>query len=92
MATGKESNKSSKRSARKQLSLEASLENLKELSSSLETKKIKKNSEFFISYDGRGKRITNPKYKYRSAAERAKNKKHATSGQCTSVTGKFKFS
>ena len=72
MATGKGSNKSSKRAAREQLSLEASLENLRELSSSLETKKTNKNSEFFISYDGRGKRITNPHYKYRSVAERAK--------------------
>ena len=73
MVTGKRSEKSSKRSSRQQVSLEASLENLRELSSSLETKKINKNTDFLIiSYDGRGKRITNPNYKYRSVAERGK--------------------
>ena len=63
-----------------QLSLEASLDNLRELSNSLETKKVKKNSEFFLAYDDRGKRLRNPKHKYRCVAERTANKKQATWG------------
>ena len=72
-----------------QLSLEASLDNLRELSNSLETKKVKKTSEFFLAYDDRGKRLRNPKHKYRSVAERTANKKQATSDQSTSVTGRL---
>ena len=90
MAAAKECAKSSKRSSQQQLSLEASLENLRELTSSLETKKTPKQSDFFLSYDSSSKIIRNPKHKYRSVAERHKtNKKHATSGQTISVTGKL---
>ena len=88
MAAADESAKSSKRSSRQRLSLEASLENLKELTSSLGTKKTPKQSDFFLSYDGTGKRIRNSKQKYRSVAERKRNKKPTTSGQ-TNNTGKL---
>jgi hypothetical protein len=88
MAAADECAKSSKRSSKQPLSLEASLENLRELTSSLETKKIPKQTDFFLSYDSSGKRIT--KHKYRSVAERKRNKKDGTSGQNISVyTGNF---
>ena len=45
------------------------------------TKKTPKQSDFFLSYDSSGKRIRNSKHKYRSVAERKRNKKDATCGQ-----------
>ena len=75
MAAADECAKSSKRSSQQRLSLEASLENLRELTSSLETKKTPKQSGFFLSYDSSGKRIRNSKHKYRSVAERKKKQK-----------------
>ena len=89
MAAADECAKSSKRSSQQRLSLEASLENLRELTSSLETKKTPKQSDFFLSYDSSGKRIRNSKHKYRSVAKRKRNKKDATCGQTICVTGKL---
>jgi hypothetical protein len=90
MAAADECAKSSKRSSKQRLSLEASLENLRELTSSLETKNSPKQADFFLSYDSSGKRIRGSKHKYRSVPERKRNKKaDATSGQTIRVTGKL---
>lgn len=89
MATSK-SGKSSKRT----LSLEASLENLRNVTSSLKKHRSPKRSNFFISYDGSGKRVRSGSklYRYRPVAERAARKgtrPGAVSSRTVNNTGKI---
>ena len=70
MATSRGRGRGRKRKNSPSSSLEASLERLQEVSSSLKKTNPRRKSDFVYSLDGSGTRGP-PKYKYRSVVERA---------------------
>ena len=83
MATAKGRGK--RRRSKPTQSLEASLEELRNVAKNFKTSESKKLTTFFNSYDGSGKKVPSSKgYKYRSTAERASKQCVA---KCTQIEG-----